>query len=774
MRAENRMLEACGMELRLHARLVHRNAMQPPPMWRKIMTCFRTLFRPRLRPMLSLFALFSLALPALAQSLQRKYPFQDPGVSIEDRVTNLISQLTLDEKISVLGVTTAVPRLGVPNAGNSEGIHGLVQRGFGGFGNQKTVTTTQFAQVVGMAQTWDPDLIQKAGQVEGLEARWIAQHLQQLGRTSPPLVVWGPNADLARDPRWGRIDESYGEDSFFDGTMAAAFVRGLQGDDPKTLQVASLLKHFMANSNEHGRYGSSSDFDERLFREYYSVPFRMAFQAGARSYMASYNAWNQIPMTVNPVLDSVLANEWGVDGIVSTDAGAVTNMIAKHRYFPGSAEAVAACIKVGVNQFLDSYQDGLRAALNENLLTEADIDKALRGKFRIVIRLGLLDPAPAAQPGAASSEEPWNSAADKQVALQVAREGFVLLKNEGGLLPLDRAKIKSIAVYGNRVNRVFTGLYSGEPPYTVSPLDGLKTKVGNSVKINSGGGFFGNPAQAARDSDVAIVIVGNDPTCNRQSIIAHFDSDDSWCETPSDGMENSDRRSITLPEENLIRQVYAANSRTIVLLLADFPYAINWTNDHVPAILTMSQNAQEVGTALADILFGDYNPAGRTVVTWPKSLDQLPPMLDYNIRHGRTYMYFRDEPIYPFGFGLSYTTFAFSNLRFGAPQLKKDGKLSVSADVANTGSRDGDEVVQLYLQHIGSHVERPLRELKGFRRIHLAAGQKTTVEFELPADALAWWDAARHAWEVETDTVKVSVGASSADLPLSAEFSVVN
>ena len=718
----------------------------------------------------------ALTIPAAGQTAQYKYPFQNPALSIDARVSNLLSQMTLDEKIAALGTSSGVPRLGVPNAGSSEGLHGLVQRGFGGLGaSQKPVPTTQFAQVVGMAQTWDPALIQQAGHVEGFEARWIWAHLHQLGRANPPLVVWGPNADLARDPRWGRIDESYGEDPFFDGTMAAAFVRGLQGDDPQRLQVASLLKHFMANENEHGRYGSSSDFDERLFREYYSVPFHMAFEAGARSYMASYNAWNSVPMTVNPVLDSVLGKEWGVDGILSTDAGSVTNMVTKHHYYPDYEEAVAACIKVGVNQFLDRYQDDLRAALKDHLLTEGDIDNALLGKYRIVLRLGLLDPPSATDKSlAASTEEPWTTSADKGVALQVAHEGIVLLKNSGNLLPLDRSSIKSIAVYGDRANKVYTGLYSGEPPYTVTPLEGLKKKLGPSVKINTGGGFFGDPMQAARTSDVAIVFVGNDPTCNRLNITEHFNSDNSWCETPSDGMENSDRRSITLPEEDLIKQVYAANPHTIVVLLADFPYAIDWTNAHVPAILAMSQNAQEIGDAPADVIFGDYNPAGRTVVTWPQSLAQLPSMHDYNIRHGHTYMYFRGEPLYPFGYGLSYTTFAYSDLRLSSTQMKSDGTVTASVNVANTGSRDGDEVVELYVQHEHSHIERPMRELKGFRRIHLAAGQKATVQFQVPAQQLAWWNTAQQAWEVEHDTVKISVGPSSANLPLSQNITIVD
>ena len=245
---------------------------------------------------------------SLTSPAQAPHTFQNPNLPVEERITDLLASMTLDEKIAVLGTTTAVPRLGVPEAGRSEGLHGLVQRSLGGLGNQKITATTQFAQVVGMAQTWDPDLIRRAGEVQATEARWIANHKEN--PVAPPLVIWGPNADLARDPRWGRIDESYGEDAFFTGTMASAFVKGVQGEDPKYWRAAALLKHFLANSNEHGRYGSSSDFDERLFREYYSLPFRMAFEAGAESYMASYNAWNQVPMTVHPVLKTIVASEW--------------------------------------------------------------------------------------------------------------------------------------------------------------------------------------------------------------------------------------------------------------------------------------------------------------------------------------------------------------------------------------------------------------------------------------------------------------------------------
>ena len=708
---------------------------------------------------------------------QYKYPFQNPDLDREARVTNILSLMTLEEKIAALGTTTAVARLGIPDAGGSEGLHGLVQRPLGGLGGQKPIPTTQFAQVVGMGQTWDAALIHRAGEVQAVEARWLYNNLDKYQRR--PLIVWGPNTDLARDPRWGRIDESYGEDAFFTGAMAAAFAKGMQGDDPKYWRVASLLKHFLANSNENGRYGSSSDFDQRLLREYYSLPFRMAFlNGGASSYMASYNAWDGVPMTVNPILKDMVAGEWGVNGIVSTDAGAVHNMVNKHRYFPDMTQAVAASVKIGVNQFLDGYREGLNQALESNAISEKDIDAALRGKFRVVLRLGLLDP-PSQVPytQSDSTNEPWQSDAHKAVALQIARESIVLLKNaplgnQGLLLPLDRGKIKSIAVYGPRANKVLLGLYSGEPPYTVSPLDGLRKTLGANVKINMGAGFMTDIATAAKSSDVAIVFVGNDPTCNRASIIANFDSDNSFCEIPGEGMENSDRRSLALEQEDLIKDVYAANSRTIVVLLADFPYAINWTKAHVPAIIEMSQNAQEAGTAIADVLFGDYNPAGRLVVTWPQSLDQLPPMRDYDIRHGRTYMYLKGEPLFPFGYGLSYTAFRYANLNTSAATLQRGGETTVSVDVENIGEKPGDEVVQMYVKHEGSKVTRPVKELRGFERVSLQPHETKTVRLKLNADSLGYWDERAEQFAVEQEPIRISVGSSSADTRLESVVTI--
>ena len=710
-------------------------------------------------------------IPAFAQ--QPKYPFNDPNVPEDKRIDNLLSLMTTQEKIDVLGTRTGVPRLGVPNIGSSEGIHGIVQRE-ARFGRQP-ITTTQFPQPPGMGDSWDPALVQQAGGVEGYEARFITQTAKYDRQI---LMDWGPQSDLARDPRWGRSEEVYGEDPFFNGTMAIAFSKGLEGDDPKYWQASPLLKHFLANENENQRDRSTSDFDERLFWEYYSVPFRMAFlDGGAKAVMASYNGWNGTPMVVNPILKSIVQDKWGVD-VLSSDGGAVTQLVNPRKLYPNQEAAVVACIKNGVNQFLDRYADETKAALKDGSLTEADIDAVLRYKFRIAIKLGLLDP-PDLVPYTKIKDdpEPWNTDRDRDVSKKLALESVVLLKNDKDLLPLDKTKIKSIAVIGPLADSVHWDWYGGTPPYKVTPLEGIKDEVGPDVKVNYAVDELGQAAiTAARHSDVAVVVVGNDPTCGPDMAHDWVNTPDGGgtlpCTVPSDGREGRDRQIIDLAQEQLVRQVYAVNPKTVVMLISSFPFAINWSEEHVPAILHMTHASQDEGTALAKALFGDYNPGGHLVETWPKSVDQLPPSMDYNIRDGYTYMYFKGEPLYPFGFGLSYTTFKFANLKTSSAQLAKDGTVTVSVDVTNSGSRTGDAVVQLYVKHLRSKVERPREELEGFQRVTVEVGQTKTVEIPLLASRLAYWDAKAGAMRVETESVSLMVGDSSANLPLSTTVKV--
>lgn len=716
--------------------------------------------------LLSALCLFFTVLVAPVRA-QYQYPFQDPNLPEEVRVTNIISLMTLEEKVAFLSSRPGVPRLGIKAMGHVEGLHGLAQGGPSNWAPRPPYPTTIFPQAVGMAETWDPDVMHQAGAVEGYEARYLYQSTKyQRGS----LIVRAPNADLGRDPRWGRTEECYGEDPFFNGTMAVAFIKGLQGNDPKYWQTASLLKHFFANSNENGRDGSSSDFDEQLFREYYSVPFRMGFEeGGARCFMASYNAWNGIPCTVQPVIKNVAIKEWGVDGIICTDGGAMPNLIAHHHYYAATNEAVAGCVKAGINQFLDRiFRAGATSALTNNLLSETDIDQVIKGTLRVFIRLGLLDPAtnnPYAGIGASSEPEPWNTSEHQAVARLVTQKSIVLLKNSKNLLPLDKTKLKSIAVIGPRANEVLLDWYSGTPPYMVTPLQGIKNKVGPGVTVNfATNNADGEAVKIARASDVVVLCVGNHPTGD----------DTNWAKValPSYGREAVDRQSITLEDEELIKQVYRANPKIIVVLISSFPYAINWTQKHVPAIVHLTHCSQEEGNALADVLFGDYNPAGRLVETWPVSLKQLPPMMDYNIRNGRTYMYFKGKPLYPFGYGLSYTTFDYSDLQTSAPTLAKDGSLTVSVNVKNTGNRTGEEVVQLYVKHRKSALEHPVQELRGFKRVAFQPGEQKTVEIPLTAKSLAYWDEGKHAFTVEGGEIEVRVGGSSADERLKTTITV--
>jgi beta-glucosidase len=343
----------------------------------------------------------------------------------------------------------------------------------------------------------------------------------------------------------------------------------------------------------------------------------------------------------------------------------------------------------------------------------------------------------------------------KSFARLITQKSIVLLKNAGNALPLDRSKLKSIAVIGPRANEVLLDWYSGSPPYAVTPLEGIRNRVGTAVEVN----YSAADAEIARSADVAIVCVGNHPNGGENMPWAKVSA-------ASEGREAVDRQSLTLEQEELIKRVYSANPKTIVVLISSFPYAINWTQQHVPAILHMAHNSQEEGNALADVLFGDYNPAGRLVQTWPRSLDQLPPMTDYDIRRGRTYLYFKGEPLYAFGYGLSYTSFQYANLRVAPATPRANGPINVSVEVKNSGARAGEEVVQLYVRHLNSSVARPQIELKAFTRVPLKAGEERVVQMSLPAERLAYWNVKNHGFEVEADRVEITVGASSADLRL--------
>ena len=692
----------------------------------------------------------------------QEYPFRDTRLSDSERIDNLVSLMTMEEKVSHLSpFLRGIPRLGVKGTRTAEGLHGLAFSGPANWAvkGEGASPTTTFPQAYGLAQTWDPELHGQLASWEAGEIRYLAQHP---GPRRAGLIIFAPNADLGRDIRWGRTEECYGEDPYLASVLTAAYVKGLQGDHPVYWKTASLMKHFLANSNENERTINSSDFDDQLFREYYSYPFyKGVTEGGSRAYMTAYNKYNGIPCTVHPVLRKVTVDEWGQDGIICTDGGAFGQLVTEHGYYPDLTRAAAGCIQAGINMFLDRYREPLMDALEKELVTEADIDRAVRGPLRVMLKLGLLDDSPD-NPytgiGITDTIRPWTKPEAMELARKATRKSVVLLKNEG-LLPLDGQKLSSVAVIGPSADLVVSDWYAGTPPYRVSILDGIRNALGDGVKINYASSNKADSAIiAAGASDVAIVCMGNHPLGYGLGWGVNH--------VPSDGREAVDRQAISLEQEDLVKLVLKANPKTVMILVSSFPYAIPWSKAHVPSILHVTHSSQELGNGVADILFGKESPAGRLVQTWSSSIDQLPPMLDYDIRNGRTYMYDPHEPLFAFGHGLSYTRFEYSGIRLNRRSARDGERVEVILQVKNAGLMDSDEVVQLYVAFPGSAVSRPRKALKGFSRVHVRAGESMEVRIPLATHELRYWDEGSGAFVLEKGPVEIMVGPSSADIRL--------
>lgn len=711
--------------------------------------------------------IFLLLISTSFSSFAQPYPFQDVRLKEDERIKNLISLMNREEKINCLSPWIAIPRLGVKGTRTVEGLHGLAYSGPANWAvkGPKASPTTVFPQAIGLASTWDPELIKQVADWEATEARYLAQN-PRFGVSG--LIVFAPNADMGRDIRWGRTEECFGEDPFLNGTLVSAFVKGLQGDDPVYWKSASLMKHFLANSNENLRSFNSSDFDDQLFHEYYSYAFRKGVDAGSQAYMAAYNKYNGIPCTVHPVLRDVTMNMWGLRGIISTDGGAFKQLLTTHNYYPDLAVAASECIKAGITMFLDDFRASVKEALDKGLITEQDIEEAIYGNFRVLLKLGVLDNSPKnpySKIGINDTVAPWTKDEAKTLVRKVTEKSIVLIKNDNNTLPLDMKNIKSLAIIGPSADKVIPDWYGGNPPYSVSILNGIRNAFGSSIKIMYASGNKADSAViAAKSCDAAIVCIGNHPLSYGLG----------WGQNhvPSDGREDVDRQAINIEQEDLVRLVKAANPKTVLIMVSSFPYAINWSNENIPAILHITQSSQEMGNAIADVLSGRVSPAGRLVQTWITSIDQLPPILDYNIRNGRTYMYSKNTPLFPFGHGLTYTSFKYSALKTDKKNLKNNEILNVSFTIENTGNWESDEVAQLYVSFPGSKVTRPVISLKGFKRITIPKGKSTEVTIPLKADDLFYWDTKQNKWILEPGDVSFFIGSSSVDRRLEGSFVV--
>jgi beta-glucosidase len=551
--------------------------------------------------------------------------------------------------------------------------------------------------------------------------------------------------------------------------MTAAFVKGLQGNDPNYWKTASLMKHFLANSNENNRSFNSSNFDERLFREYYSYGFyKGVTDGGSQAFMAAYNKYNGIPCTVNPVLRDVTMKDWGLRGIISTDGGAFKQLISTHAFYPTLAVAAAECIKAGITMFLDDYRSSVKEALDKGLISEKDIDEAIYGNFRVLLKLGMLDNSernPYTSIGVSDTISPWTKQAAHALVLEATQKSIVLLKNTNEILPLNKEKIKSIAVIGPSANSVISDWYSGTPPYKISILNGIKKAAGDNITIRFASGNKADSAViAAKESDIAIVCIGNHPLS--------YGLEWGKNQVASDGREDVDRQAISLEQEDLVKLVLAANPKTVLVLVSSFPYSVNWSKEHVPAILHISQSSQEMGNAISDVIFGIVSPSGRLVQTWISSIDELPPILDYNIRNGRTYMYKKYKPLFPFGYGLTYTSFNYSELKPERKSIKENEAVNLNFNLQNTGKTGSDEVVQLYVSFPDSKVDRPAIALKGFKRVFVNKGETVHLSLPLKATDLTYWDIAKQSFVLEKGKVKFFIGSSSEDFKLQGEILV--
>jgi Beta-glucosidase-related glycosidases len=659
--------------------------------------------------------------------------------------------MTLPEKISQLGNNVPdIARLGVrAYAYSNEACHGVVGNG-----------TTMFPQAIGLSATWDPDLEYQIASAISDEARGL-NNLNGKG-----LTYWAPTVNMCRDPRWGRNEESYGEDPFLARQFAVQFVKGMQGDDPIYLKTIATVKHFACNNIEYYRSGLSSNVDERSLREYYLPVFKAAVIEGhVRSIMSAYNSLNGVPCSGNKtLLTDILRKEWGFTGYVVSDCGAIDFIQSVRHYTATLPEAAVIGCKAGCDLNCGTtYQQYFPVALQTKLWSfcEADIDTALKRIFKARFLLGEFDPSDKV-PYKSISPQIVGSAKNQSLSLFSAQESMVLLKNDS-LLPLDTNTIHSIAVIGPNANVCRFGGYSGTPVSSVSPLRGLLDKLGpswkNRIAFVQGCGIADGKDLGEFDRAVNIAF-------SADAVIMFMGTDNEYVG------EGRDLWTLNLPgvQEDLIEAVYSVNRKIVLVLINGNPLSISWPQTHVPAILEAWYAGQSQGTAIAGVLFGDYNPGGKLTATWVKSVDDLPDMQDYNIFNNRTYMHFTGKPLYPFGFGLSYSTFDFSNLAI-SPEVISPGKsVLVSLDITNTGKYSCDEVPQLYVHDRDTKEKTAQKQLKGFKRVSLEPGKSQTVQFTIPYEELAHWDMQSHSLRVTDGVFDIMTGSSSEDIKLSGKI----
>lgn len=704
--------------------------------------------------------------------------YLDAERPLKERVQDLISRMTLDEKISQMrNAAAAIPRLGIPAYDFwSEALHGVARNG----------RATVFPQAIGMSATWDKALIRRVADAISTEGR--AKYHEALRRNGfnglcQGLTFWSPNVNIFRDPRWGRGQETWGEDPYLTGEMASEFVRGLQGDDPKYMKAAACAKHYAVHSGpEKDRHTFNAIVSKRDLYDTYLPAFKkLVVDAKVEAVMSAYNRVLDVPASASKLLlQDILRDEWGFEGHVVSDCGALTDIHANHKHTKDGAESAAEALKNGCDLGCDCvYYDHLQEALDRGLITEADIDRALERTLGTRFKLGMFDPADQV-PYAKIPVDVIGCAEHRQLAYQAALESVVLLKNRNNILPI-KDDVKSITVVGPNAASadILLGNYYGISDTLTTLLEGIVSRTPEGVKLDYRVGcMLTQPSRnsvnysvhEAAASDITIACMGISPLLEGEEGESLLTKD------------NGDKADIMLPQVQIdyIKTLVASGAKVVLVLAGGSPIALGEIEDMVEAVVFIWYPGQEGGKAVADVLFGNAVPSGKLPLTFPKSLDQLPPFEDYNMA-GRTYRYAEWEPLYPFGFGLSYTQFEYSNLTLDQTTLTAGQPLTASVTVTNTGAVEGEEVVQVYIKDIEASVPVPLNSLADFQRVRLAPGESKTVQFTIGPEKMMLIDE-EGKQKLEPGKFRITVGGCSpsarglalgAPDPVSAAFEVV-
>lgn len=673
-----------------------------------------------------------------------EYPFRNPDLPLDVRVNDIISRLTLEEKVQLMKhAVPAIPRLGIP-AYNwwNEALHGVART---------SEKVTVFPQAIGMAATFDPEALQKMGDITSSEGRALFNEDLREGKTGNiyrGLTYWTPNINIFRDPRWGRGQETYGEDPYLTAKMGSAIVRGLEGNDPYYLKAVACAKHYAVHSGpEHNRHSYDARVSMYDLWDTYLPAFReLVTKAKVHGVMCAYNRFEGIPCCGNnELLQDILRNQWKFDGYVTSDCWAVSDFAQYHKTHGNDTEAVADAVLSGTDLECGNLYQKLQQGVEQGLISEKDINVSLARLFEIQFKLGMYDPADKV-PYASIGREVIESDAHKKHAYEMAQKSMVLLKNNKNILPLNASKIKRIALIGPNMDNGSTQLanYFGTPSEIITPYKSLQKRFGNSIRIDTltgvgivqkldGAPSFAQVAAQAKKADIIIFVGG---------ISADYEGEAGDAGAAGyGGFASGDRTTIQLPpvQTELMKELKKTGRPLILVNMSGSVMNFDWESRNADAILQAWYGGQAAGDAITDVLFGDYNPAGRMPLTSYMNDSDLPDFEDYSMAN-RTYRYYKGDVRYPFGYGLSYTTFGYAPLS-NASTVKTGESIEVSTTVTNTGKRAGDEVVQLYVSHPQNGNTRvPLRALKGFKRIHLEKGESKTVTFTLSPEELALVD----------------------------------